>query len=112
MLRVNKARREADRQRFRGNSTERRSNLRQSASQRIQNETEAKREYLRHRASQRIQNETEEEVEDSRQRVSQRIQMKLKKKQMQGENMQDKEYYKEYKMKLKVKQNTLFSICI
>ena len=33
--------------------------------------------------------------------------MKLKKKQMQ-----DEEYHKEYKMKLKVRQNPLFSICI
>ena len=33
-------------------------------------------------------------------------------KQMQEEMMQNKQYHKDYKMKLKVKQNTLFSICI
>ena len=38
--------------------------------------------------------------------------MKLKKKQNHGEKMQDKEYHKEYKMKVKVKQNSLFLIYI
>ena len=38
--------------------------------------------------------------------------MKLKKKQNQREKMQDKKYHNEYKMKLKVKQKPLFSICI
>ena len=38
--------------------------------------------------------------------------MKLNMKQKQGEMLQDKEYHKEYKMKLKVKQNPLFSIFI
>ena len=64
-----KARREADGQRFRETSTEKRSNFRQRASQRIQNETEEETEARRKDAKQRvsqkiqIQNETEDETE-------------------------------------------------